>query len=397
MPITSGVFNITQNPNELNMRSFAQHMIHLYPNGSAPMFGITALNGRAKAKSTTHGYFSKTLSFVDTTITTQTSTTEWILGSVAGIAANQVLHVLSTGENIRVTAVNTSSNTVTITRGFGRIPETAPTDGDKVIMVGTAFAEGSARPVARRLATVYIPNFTQIFRDAWALTDTARASMSENGYDNVANDRRDCALFHSISLETAIIWGQPIMDTTGEQPVHATQGVLDAMAQYAPGNINTAGATTTFDQLVSMIEPAFEFSADIGNPTERVAFGGSQAIRVLTEIGRQYGDVTLTQDETSFGMKFTSFKTYKGTIHLKEHPLMNGLDTRDNLLILDPAALKLAYLEGRDTKAEEYGDGGKLLENGTDGVGGSLTTECAVELINPYACAQIKGLTAAAI
>jgi hypothetical protein len=72
---------------------------------------------------------------------------------------------------------------------------------------------------------------------------------------------------------------------------------------------------------------------------------------------------------------------------------MNGLGTQGNLLVMDMAALKLAYLDGRDTKAEEYGMGGKQVENGIDAVGGSLTTECAVELINPYSCAYIEGLT----
>jgi hypothetical protein len=66
------------------------------------------------------------------------------------------------------------------------------------------------------------------------------------------------------------------------------------------------------------------------------------------------------------------------------------------LLIMDMPALKLAYLEGRDTKSEEYGTNGKITENGVDAVGGSLTSELAVELTNPYSCGLITGLTAGA-
>ena len=53
-------------------------------------------------------------------------------------------------------------------------------------------------------------------------------------------------------------------------------------------------------------------------------------------------------------------------------------------------------MDGRDTIAEEYNINGKVIPNGTDGVGGSLTSEFAVELINPYSCVYVTGLTAGA-
>ena len=96
-------------------------------------------------------------------------------------------------------------------------------------------------------------------------------------------------------------------------------------------------------------------------------------------------------------MKYTSFRFYQGTINLIQHPLMNGLNpTAGNMLVMDLAALKLAYMEGRDAVPEEYGVGMKQVELGTDGIGGSLTSELAVELINPYACGYVTGLTAGA-
>lgn len=73
---------------------------------------------------------------------------------------------------------------------------------------------------------------------------------------------------------------------------------------------------------------------------------------------------------------------------------MNGLGIDGMAFIIDMPAVKLAYMDGRDTKPEEYGTSGKITENGVDALGGSLTTELAVELINPYACAVITGLTA---
>lgn len=393
----TGVFNAIQgNPSQLNADSFASLILRRFPNGSAPIFGLTSQAGRSRAKSTSHGYFSKTMLFVTVTSSAAlVGDTSLTVSSTTGITPKMVLQNMRTKENVRVESV-TSGTVLAISRAFGRVAAAAVNASDKWIQVGTAFEEGSNRPTARRMSTVYVPNYTQIFRNAWALTDTARASVAEMGYSNIAESRQDCMAFHSVDIESAIVWGQPKMDTTGATPVHATQGIIDAMEQYAPDNTNAAASTTTYEQLVALVEPAFTSTANVGNPKGRVLFGDNKAIKVITDVGRKSGQVQIMQNETQFGMKFTSFTMYQGTVDLVIHPLFNGLGLEGTALIMDMPALKLAYMDGRDTKPEEYNTSGKLVESGVDAVGGSLTTELAVELINPYACALITGLTAAA-
>ena len=398
MTFFTGVFNTTENPTELNARSFAGTMLRLFPNGTFPLFGLLSQLGKSTAKSSTHGYFSKTMTFGSVTVNgaLADSATDFTVTSTTGILANMVLYNPATRENIRVSSVDDATG-LTVTRAFGRVAAAAVADNQVLIVVGTAFAEGSARPVARGMATVHVPNYTQIFRNAWALTDTARASLAEAGFSNVAENRKDCSLLHSTECESAIFFGQPKMDTSGAQPLHATQGIYDACDQYAPSHTNTAGSTTTYKQLVTLVEPAFEYSTDLGNAKTRVAFVGSQANKVLNDIGRMSGQITIGQEETSFGMMFTSFKFYKGSIAIIEHPLFNAWEELQKLMVIvELAAVKLAYLNGRDTKPEEYGGDGKNNAGGEDSIGGSLTTEFAVELINPYACAVVEGLTEAA-
>jgi hypothetical protein len=398
MALATGIFNINNgNPAELNARSFAGQILRRFPNGSAPMFALTSQVGKTKAKQSTHGYFTKVMTFQ--TIKTNAGnllagSTVLTFDSTAGCVQGMVFHLPRTKENIRIVSVD-SATQLTVTRAFGRNAAAAILDNDDWIQVGTAFEEGSNRPSSRRLTTTYVANYTQIFRNAWALTDTARASMLEMGITNIAENRGDCAMFHSVDIESAIIWGQPKMDTTGNTPVHATQGVLDAMDQYAAANVNTAGGTTTYDQLVDLVEPAFLFATNMGDPKTRVGFCDKTSLKVLNQIGRKSGVIEITQAETTFGMRFTKFDFYKGTINLIEHPLLNGL-AQSMFLIMDMAAIKLAYLEGRDTKSEDYGQGGRPADNGQDAVGGSLTTELAVELVNPFSCAVVKGLTAGA-
>ena len=399
MALISGIFNTNLNPAELNAKSFAGTILRLFPNGSAPLFALTSQAGKSKAKASTHGYFSKTLTFVKTTASAADAAgvTNLSVASSAGITVSMVLMNTRTRENYRVTAIPDATH-VTVTRAFGRVVAAANIIGDNLICVGTAFMEGSDRPTARQLSTVYIPNYTQIFRNAWGLTDTARASLAEMGYSNIAESRKDCSMFHSIDAESAILFGQPKMDTLGSQPLHATQGIIDAIYQYAPNNVNAAGETTTYDQLVALVEEAWTYSTDASNPKMRAGFCDSTGMKVMHQIARLSGEVEIMQSETSFGMQFTKFKFYKGEINLIEHPLMNALQTAatGTLLVMDLPALKLAYMDGRDTIAEEYNINGKVIPNGTDGVGGSLTSEFAVELINPYSCVYVTGLTAGA-
>jgi len=399
MSFYTGVFNTTNNPTELNKRSFASHILRLFPNGSAPIFALTSQTGRSLAKSSTHGYFSKTLLFSSVVINQagspagySSSATVFVVVSSAGMLANMVLYNPTTQENMRVSSVD-SATQITVTRGFGRVAAAAIANGATLVVIGTAFAEGSSRPTARGLTTVYVPNYTQIFRDAWAVTDTARASYVEMGFSNIAESRRDCMLLHSVGIESALIFGQPKMDTSGSTPLHATQGIVDAVEQYAPSNTNTAATTTSFDQWVTLCEPAFQYSADIGDPKSRTLFGGSTAIRVINDIARKSGQVFIQDGQTTFGLHFTKFVFYKGTIYMIEHPILNGIPSMAGLaLILDMPALKLAYMEGRDTRPEEFGGTGNNNANGVDADGGSLTTELAVELINPNGCAVIYGL-----
>lgn len=400
MSIYSGVFNVTKNPSELNARSFAATILRRFPNGSAPLFGMTSMTGKARAKDVTHGYFTKTMVFsrVVTSAAYAAGETTLSVVSTTGIVPGMVLHNATTGENLRVLTVP-SATSITVTRAFGRIALANIASGATLVVVGNAHAQGSARPTPRSIQAVYVSNFTQIFRNAWALTDTARSSYAEMGYSNIAENKQDCSTFHSTDIEAALFFGQAKMDTSGTQPIHATQGIIDAVTQHASANVNTAASTTTYDELVGYVEGAFQYSTSLGESKTRALFGDSQAIKVLNAIGKKYvGDVTVTQAENSFGMVFNKFRFYKGEIMMIEHPMFNGLNVQPGLaVIVDLPAIKMAYMDGRDAKIENYGVGGTNSDgSGIDSQGGSLTSEFALELINPASCAVIRGLTAAA-
>lgn len=397
--VNTGVFNTTFNPAELNKRSFNATVLRLFPGGAAPLFGLTSQTGKSRAVSSTHGYFAKTFSF--TSLTTHATlilaaTTAITVVSTLGIVPGMLFHVPLTREVVRVASV-TSATVIETIRGVGRIAAADIPLSTTISCIGTSHAEGSARPTARSIPTVYVPNFTQIFRNAWAVTETARASMVEAGEGNVAESKRDCMLFHATDIETATFLGQAKMDVAGAQPIHTTQGVIDAVYEHAPAvNVQTLGATTTLSQLETALAPGFEFNTDLGNAGERVAFVDSTALKVMNQIGRLNGQVELLSEQTTFGLRFSTFKFYKGIVRLIEHPMFNSLAAFGGTMVtVDLPAIKLAYMDGRDAVREEYT--GTTNNSGVDAVGGTLTSELAVETVNPSSCQVVTGFTAGAV
>lgn len=403
----NGFFRTSFNPTELNRKSFSNTIMRLFPNGSAPLYALTGEVNKTKAVSASHGYFTKHYAISSLTLDDAThmaaGDTTMVVDSTVGIAVGMVFQVPLTRENIRVNTV-TDATTLQIDRSFGRVAAGAIQDNDVLTLVGNAQVEASDRPVARSMNTVYVPNYTVIVRNAWHISDTARASLAEAGFNNVAETKLDCMEFHSTDIEGNMIWGQaeaPATDATTGNPIHATQGIVDSIYEHAAANVQTAGATTTYAQLVALVEPMFANSSSKtgGGLKERTLFCDSLAMKVFHDIGLASGQVTMMLKDTSFGMQFVEFKIYKGLLRLVEHPLLNETTPADLTGIaigVDLTSIAVAYMEGRDVKKEDYDGSGDGTNSGTDASGGSLTTEFATEFRSPQTCGVINNLTAAA-
>ena len=396
----NGIFYSTYNPETLNARSFPDMILRLWPNGTAPLYAMTSQCKRTTAINHTHGYHTKAMAFAQLVSGgTYTNETTLTVASTAGVVPGMVFQVPGTAENIIVLTVP-SATSVTVHRAYGRVAEGAIGDGDVLFCVGNNHTEASLRPESRGVAATYVPNYTSIVRNAWSVSDTARASLTETGdFTNVGESRQDCMQFHSTDMESHLFFSQPQAPTqiTGTKLEHTTQGIIDAVRQYASANMITAGATTSWAQLVTMLEKGFTSVSSLGSANERVLFTDSLGHKILTELGELYGNTWKGMDSTTFGMQFTALRFYKGTVYIKEHPLFNALGQPAGLAVMaDLPTMAMAYMEGRDVKREEYDGSGDSTGNGIDAVGGSLTTEFATEFKDPGACVVINGLTAAA-
>lgn len=401
-----GLFQTEFLPDTLRTDSFADTILRLAPNGNSPIFGLTGEFNRATALSPEHGYHQKRMPFEDLTIDEASDyvagDTTLVVDDVDGCVPGMVYQVPSTREQIRVLTV-ASATSVTVARGVGRVAAGAILDNEVLFAIGTSYERASQRPSARSIPPIYRPNYTVIVRNAWALSDTDRATMTEDGWNNVGENRQDGMLLHAKDIEGWIIFGQPKAPTASPNgPLQSqTQGIEDSIYQYAPAaNVTVAGSTTTYEQLRTAVTPAFELDSDMTGRGQRVAFLDSLGMQVIHDIGRLYGEIQMMLGSNTFGMNFTKFVTHKGTIMLKEHPLFNGMVgaglPNGKMLVVDILSIRLAYMKGRDLVMDEFDNKKQHTNNGIDAIGGSLITEFAVEPRNPDGCCIMEGLTAAA-
>lgn len=394
MATFTGMFNTGDFTTDLAKKSFAGMITRLMPNGNAPLFGMTSMLSSETAVAVEHGYFSKTMLFPELQLNgaiADGTTTLFTVDSTSNVLPGMILRVNTTGENVIINQV-VSATTVQVTRGVGVTAAAAIADDVKLYQVGNAFEEGSSRPTALNITPTRITNYTQIFRNTWALTDTARATQVIAGDTTKAENKQDCAAFHAADIEKALFFGQKSSGTRNGKPFRTMDGLISIVEQYtAQDNVHTAAATTNYTQLETLLDPVFNQATDPKVANERVLFVGGTAKVVLNNIGRLNGTYQLVDGQTSWGLQFSTFKTARGTFRVIEHPLFNtNTDWSKMAVGVDLSTFNVAYLGDRKTRSEEeFGEG-------IDAIGGSLTTEMTCLVKNPPANVIIYGLTAAA-
>lgn len=405
--MSTGIFTSAQHTQDLAKKSFAGMITRLMPNGQAPLFGLTSMLQSDTAVQTEHGFFSKTMLFPQFQVSaagqSATDTTFTVVSS-AQLLPGQIHRIDSTGENIIVNSV-ISPTQISVTRGVGTVAAAAIAANIYAYQVGNAFEEASLRPNSLIINPVRITNYTQIFRNTWAISDTVRATQMIAGDTNVAESRQDCAAFHAADIEKSLFFGQKSQGTRNGQAFRTADGLINIIGNiaYYPAymsstNITTALATTNFTQLEAALDPVFNQTTDPKVSNERVLFVGGAAKRVLTAIGRLNGIYQMVDGQTSWGLQFSTIKTSRGTFRVIEHPLFNSNTSWQKMAVaVDLSSFAVAYLGDRKTQNKEFNqDGSEANDNGIDAVGGTLTTELTTVVKNPPANAVIYGLTAGA-
>lgn len=402
MPV--GTFNTSLLTTDLAKKSFSSLITRIAPNGQSPLYGITSMLKEETAYQYEHGFFSKTMIFPSVTVGgggQLIGDTTFTVVDTTNILPGMVLRVDSTGENVLVLTV-ASGTSLTVRRAFGTVAAVAIAAAVKLWMVGNAYEEASVRPASLLITAVRVTNYTQIFRNTWAVSGTTAATSVIAGGTPDAESKMDCAMFHAVDIEKALLYGQKYQGTLNTQPIHTMDGLLNVLGTLAAGNITTLGATTNWTQLEAALDPMFAQVTDPKNPNMRALFVGGIARRVIHAICRLNSTYYIQGQTTEWGLQFDTIKVPRGTFNIIEHPLLNAYGNTTTwakmAIAMDLTSYGLVYMQGRKTlNADFNGQGQPAVDSGIDAKGGTLTTELTALVKNPAANGQLLNFTAAAV
>lgn len=407
---------------ELVKKSFPTMVNYLLPKGDASLFGLTAKIKEETALQIEHGFFSKIMVFPSFTLSAAAvadTTTGGLtvlnseqvipqgLYKVVGTSSAGVLTPTTTynSEIVLVTAV-ASATSITVVRNIGGTAFTLAASAT-LVHIGNAFGDASVRPNSFLTKEIRVINYTQIFRNAWAISGTVAAIQNLIGDTNLAKSRIECSQYHAMDIEKSLFFGIRANTTIGAGNTRTMGGVVAQISDaqntqlFLPGQLSSAnivaansaknGVATAGDLSIDDLENWIDACANMSySPTdgmERVVFVGKQAHTVINRLCRLNSTYDMQNGIMEWGLRFTRINMTRVTIVLIEHPLFNtNLQWARMAVAIDLNAMALAYMVGRKTKSEEYNQNGLAVDNGIDAQGGSLLSELTILCKNPSGC-----------
>ena len=312
------------------------------------------------------------------------------------VPGDQVVHVKTSdgsyNETMRITAVNTGTNTLTVSRGTGSTSAGALADNDYLLRIGSAFEEGSSLPDPMSQQLVKYYNYTQILRTSSVYSRTfLQTKMRAGNRDKEIQKRRqEKTEEHKRDIEAMLLWGERGIEGDGtSQPNRKTGGLnywinvanaagFDNTTSVAAGNLTLAGWESFLEA------KAFAFGSD-----EKYMFCSPRVISVINNLLRGY--VQLENKLTEYGMNVTKYHSPHGTINIVRHRQFTTGIYQYAGLIVDPNHVSLRFInEGVTSFKTDVG-----LE-GNDEYEDSWLTEVGLQVTIPQSLALITNVQAAA-
>ena len=350
--------------------------------------------GKESAQDTIFHWFEDSHQAGRTNIVSGGTSTSVVVGDGSIYVPNQILMIEDTGEICMATAI--VGNTLTLVRGLGGTAIVAVTNTMNIQSIGNAHEEASPMPTAITQQGSPRFNYTQIFRNSWAVSGTAKAVKFTLG-DRVAKNKRDCALYHAEDMERAMIWGRKHIGNMNGKPFRLTDGIVSQVEQFGGIVEDVTDGTTAgnYSQTLlgrlhdARVQHERQGSAQRANRDRR-----QQVARRPQPDGETRRDHEhLVRAKPSWESRSSSIENSFGTLKLMTHPLMNENPTwQGELYVLHPGGIKRRIL--RETFQEGYDENGKRI-GAKDADEGVMTTEFGVQVGGASTMAILRGFNKA--
>ena len=362
----------------------------LEPNGNAPLNALLAMGSSEPTDDPEYKNFRDELPERKLTVngavaSTSTGTITIDASDDNKFAIDGAIVVNSeTGEVMHVTS-DTTATSLVVTRNIGGTTHQIA-DNAELFIAGFAAQEGGNSPTAISFDATVASNYTQIFRTAFAVTNTMQSTYLRTG-DKLDEAMTKALKLHMSDIERAMFFGvKHEANGSTAQPTRYTGGLLNSLTNvvdmttdYGSYGGTSAGDMTEegFDDL--LISTIFKFGSK-----QKIAFVGEGVANHLQQFGKDRWQPTAM--EGAYGVNLTRYNTFAGDLMVHLHPQFRQIpNMRNAMVIVDFPYLVYRYLEGRDTQ---------LLENrqavDADSVKHEYLTECGLELLQDKVHGYIK-------
>lgn len=416
-------------------KNFREMIQMLNPNGDSPIFGLTAKAKKRTVDDPEYNWWAEpndsvilevngALTTVGTIVTVDSAdpaaaTLDSNWGLATHLKPGDHLMVIpgtdsatAVPEQIRVINVM-SSTQFTVSRGAAGTTAAAIADNAMLLLMSSAYAEGTAEPDAVSRSPVKYLNYVQIFKEAYEITGTVEVTKFRTG-DPWSLDKKRKMFDHSRAIEWSILFGRA-SEVTGPngKPLRTFGGILSQIPATRK-KIFSAGATTTrltWDNFLTGVYRSFEYSTGAGD--ERVMFCGNTALNALNKMvnrnpaggtAANVHNVSWGGPVKMYGMNLRELILPQGRLFIRSHPLLNRSGRyvsstwtpnvyNSSCWILDFSSIEYVSLKGRDTRTKD-----DIQQKGEDTRRGLVQTDCSILLDRGgLSCGYLGGVNDASL
>lgn len=306
--------------------------------------------------------------------------TDFVVDHAERFRVGDQLQPAGSSELMLVTAVNTATDTLTVTRAYGGTSEEALADDQAIHILGNAALEGDDAPTARFTDRTRTGNWTQIFTAAVRVSgsDLAVRKLSVNDELDYQKQERLRELLRD--LENTVINGiSPAADEEGSSTVRRTmKGIIPAISTnvFTPGTDGFPADTDLTEYQLNLALRAIWENAS--SQIDTIVVNGYQKRRINSFITSSRG---YTSQEDTFRNMVSMYESDFGVCRVL---LCRAVPT-DTVLLLDSSRIDVLPLAGRSF---HY----KPLASTGDYDAGEVIGEYTLEFRNQIAHGMIAGL-----
>ncbi|OMD27493.1 SU10 major capsid protein [Paenibacillus odorifer] len=309
--------------------------------------------------------------FPDETATTAAAlvdATSIVVADVSPFRVGSVIKIVD--ELLYVSAINTGTKTLTVTRAYASTTAAAVLSGAKVEFLFDEGVEGAAARDARYKARVRKSNLTQIFTDSIDISGTAQAVAQHGVSDLYEYEKQKKQLELALQLEKALINGVSYENGQVRQ--------MKGMRQFITTNVNTVGAAISLAPINTLAQNIYDAGGFSSGGNYKIMVAAKQKVALSATDSNK---ITLTRGENTRGQVVDFIVTDFGQFEI----VLNQNLAADELFLVDANRIGIHPLATREFGHTYLGLVG-------DSMKGQIVGEYTLALEQEKAHGRLKGL-----